>query len=51
MAIGILGIDGKANTNPKVLSSYQISFMKSTVRLFLKGYLKYPGNPQALKAG
>ena len=31
--IGILGIDGKAKTKPKVLSSYQFSFMKSTVRL------------------
>ena len=26
---GILGIDGKAKTNPKVISSYQLSFMKS----------------------
>ena len=31
--IGMLEIDGKAKTKPKVLSSYQFSFVKSTVRL------------------
>ena len=27
---GILGIDGKAKTNPKVISSYHLSFIKSS---------------------